>query len=74
MYENGHGVAQDYGEAAQLYIQSVSNGRKEVIDLNMHANTVKAIQQELKKRGYYSGAIDGAKGTGTKAAMRRLLP
>ncbi|MCH2096393.1 MAG: caspase family protein [Rhodobacteraceae bacterium] len=74
MYEDGRGVAQDYGEAAQLYIQSVSNGRKEVIDLNMHANTVKAIQQELKKRGYYSGAIDGAKGTGTKAAMRRLLP
>ena len=33
---------------------------------------IKAVQQELKKRGYYNGPIDGIYGPGTAAAIQTL--
>jgi membrane-bound lytic murein transglycosylase B len=33
-------------------------------------STVSRVQRALKSRGYYSGAVDGDAGSGTRAAIR----
>jgi peptidoglycan hydrolase-like protein with peptidoglycan-binding domain len=33
-------------------------------------STVSSVQSQLKRRGYYSGPVDGDAGSGTRAAIR----
>jgi TPR repeat protein len=74
MYELGLGLPSNPQKAAQLYIASIELGSNWAINQNMNFETSKAIQSILKQRGLYLGAIDGKLGSGTKAAMRKLLP
>jgi len=40
-------------------------------DHHVSSKTVKAVQTELKQKGYYDGDVDGVLGAHTRAALRR---
>lgn len=43
-----------------------------IVSAKSNAKDVKLIQTKLKRWGYYSGAVDGIYGSGTKAAVKKF--
>ena len=41
-----------------------------IVSAKSNAKDIKLIQTKLKRWGYYSGAVDGIYGSGTKAAVK----
>lgn len=78
LYDDGRGVKKSPERAAKLVLRSIFAGT-EAAKTEMLNNSAtwtpgfrKAFQVELKEMGEYSGAIDGAFGAGTRAAISRL--
>jgi len=77
MYEKGRGVSASPSKAVEFYIASLENGSTANLDRRADSwspATAMQLQRVLKKRGFYTGAIDGEIGQGTHTAMRKLLP
>ena len=75
LYDNGHGVAVNARLAGKWLSRAVGWGykftRDRLIDkpASYEIDTRKEIQRRLKAEGYYDGAVDGAFGPGTAAAL-----
>jgi TPR repeat protein len=82
MLERGEGITRNPAEAARRLVYSLTHGtsdsRQNILSAmladvgNLGAETRKALQQELRDRGLYSGSIDGSFGPASKAALTRL--
>ncbi len=73
-YEHGRGVPTDPQRAGDLYVTALQGGIEWMYQTKRvwTGPTARAVQQRLSQLGYYDGAIDGAIGPGTKAAMKAL--
>ena len=77
MHINGLGVEQDFTEGTRLLKQARSRGHVQSrVNLQgtdfavlMSAPEFRQVQQKLAETGHYTGAIDGAFGPGSKAAL-----
>ena len=65
-------AAIDTGEAVPTFGGLPSNSPLQSATSEQQVEEIKVIQQELKKRGYYNGPIDGIYGPGTAAAIQTL--
>ncbi len=74
LYEFGRGTGQDPARAAAFYMQALEGGVEWIITKKRtwDGATARAVQTKLRELGYYTGAIDGAIGPGTRAAMERM--
>lgn len=71
-YQSGRGVQRSSGEAAYWFMRSLASG-DDLIIRNPNDFTEAAgreLQRLLRDAGHYNGALDGAVGTGTIAAMQ----
>ncbi|MEM9804943.1 MAG: HEAT repeat domain-containing protein [Cyanobacteria bacterium P01_D01_bin.56] len=64
--------AVDTGQAVPNFSGTAPNSPLESAISEEQVEEIKALQQELKKRGYYNGPIDGIYGPGTEAAIIAL--
>lgn len=77
MHINGQGTKQDFVEGVRLLKHAAGLGyrlskvalRNQDFTSIFEPEQFKALQTALKKAGYYNGAIDGAFGAGSKAAL-----
>ncbi len=66
-------------DAAQLLYEALRSGNERVLSVVPQMNeqfeigTRRALQEVLRKNGFYDGALDGEIGPGTAAAMRRAF-
>jgi peptidoglycan hydrolase-like protein with peptidoglycan-binding domain len=67
-------LADDQQSAVEWVIKSLELGDTKFLDARFSKATGRSLQNLLKYRGLYKGAVDGAVGPQTRAAMRRLLP
>lgn len=74
LHEHGRGLPRDPNRAADLYILALKGGIEWMYTTKQAwtPETGRAVQLRLRDLGYYDGAIDGAIGPGTKAAMQAL--
>ena len=80
MYINGQGVEQDFVKGAELLERARVRGHQQArVNLQgsdftvvMKKKQLRQIQQKLKDTGAYNGAVDGAFGEGSKAALERF--
>ncbi|WP_052161805.1 caspase family protein [Hoeflea sp. BAL378] len=80
MHINGQGTRQDFAEGVRLLKHAASLGyRLAKVGLRNQDFTVlfgnaeyKALQQALRKAGYYDGPIDGDFGKGSRAALEEF--
>lgn len=68
-YGNGWYGYPYYGTSAHLYYHGTGN-RYGGYQAQGSGNLVIAVQQELRRAGYYRGAVDGVIGSGTRSAIR----
>lgn len=79
LYDKGHGVARNPELAGKWLSEAVGWGHRFTLDrLIRQPNTYEpdarmAIQRRLQEDGYYDGAIDGAFGPGTAAALNAFF-
>jgi uncharacterized caspase-like protein len=77
MHINGQGTGQDFVEGVRLLKHAASLGyrlakvalRNQDFGAIFNEEQFKAVQAALKEAGHYDGAVDGAFGTGSKAAL-----
>lgn len=77
MYINGQGTKQDFAEGVRLLRYAAGLGyrlakvalRNQDFTVLFKQGEFKALQSALKKAGFYKGAVDGAFGSGSKAAL-----
>jgi hypothetical protein len=73
MYSRGKGVAVDHRKSALYAVQAILHGSTQALEETKRQNTPvefrREMQRLLKDRGAYDGAIDGAIGPGTRAAL-----
>jgi hypothetical protein len=66
-------------DAAALLYQALRSGNERVLSVvplmaeQFQPETRRALQEVLREKGFYSGAVDGEIGPGTAAAMRRAF-
>ncbi|MCH2095321.1 MAG: caspase family protein [Rhodobacteraceae bacterium] len=70
-YESGEAGVTDPQKAAKYWIRAVELGsRVPVRDREWKRETALELQRQLKAKGHYGGAIDGAIGPGTRRALK----
>lgn len=78
-YDNGLGVAKDREQAAEYMLKALKadleHARNQMLQnsSSWSAEFRRELQRLLKEEGYYSGAIDGAFGPATRAAIEGLM-
>jgi hypothetical protein len=78
-YASGAWGEKRYAEGARYLLDAAEAGYPEALEALRNSvggaerGMREAVQRELTRRGFYSGAIDGSIGPGTRAAIEAFL-